>query len=106
VHVVVVLLPTNNPTHHFRIRRDTVDQFGKLTLRYGSRIHHLGIGKTHAHTPVLIIITAITVTVLSKTTHQPIASHTVNPDRNYWRNQQKNPGRWPRSSVTDDATQV
>ena len=37
--------------------------------------------------------TATTVTVISKTTYQLISSHTVDPDRNYWRNQQKNPGR-------------
>ncbi|MGJ6122482.1 integrase core domain-containing protein [Mycolicibacterium sp. Y3] len=43
--------PTNNPSQHFRIRHDTVDQFGKLTLRYGSRIHHHVIGKNHASTP-------------------------------------------------------
>jgi transposase InsO family protein len=98
--------PTDNPTEHLRIRHDTVDQFGKLTLRYGSRIHHLGIGKTHAHTPVLIYATTTTVTVLSKTTHHILSTHTVEPDRNYWRNQQKNPGRWPGRSVTNDATQV
>jgi hypothetical protein len=60
-------------------------------VRYGSRIHHLGIGKTHAHIPVLIYATTTTVTVLSKTTHTLISSHTVDPDRNYWRNQQKTP---------------
>jgi transposase InsO family protein len=98
--------PANTPAQHFRIRHDTVDQFGKLTLRYGSRIHHLGIGKTHAHTPVLIYATATTVTVLSTTTHKLISSHTVDPNRNYWRNQQKSPGRWPGRSVTSDATQV
>jgi transposase InsO family protein len=98
--------PTNDPAQHFRIRHDTVDQFGKLTLRYGSRIHHLGIGKTHAHTPVLIYATTTTVTVLSKTTHTLISSHTVDPDRNYWRNQQKNPGRRPGRSVTNDTTQA
>ena len=43
--------PTNEPTGHFRIRHDTIDQFGKLTLRYGSRLHHLGTGKTNARTP-------------------------------------------------------
>ena len=98
--------PTNNPTQHFRIRHDTVDQFGKLTLRYGSRLHHLGIGKTHAHTPVLIYATNTTVTVLSKNTNKLISSHTVDHTRNYWRNQQKSPGRWPGRSVTSDATQV
>ena len=98
--------PTNAPTVHFRIRHDTVDQFGKLTLRHGSRLHHLGIGRTHAHTPVLILATTTTVTVISKTSYQLIASHHIDPDRNYWRNQQKRPGRWPGRSVTDDATQV
>lgn len=46
------------------------------------------------------------VTVVSKTSHQLIASHTIDPTRNYWRNQQKNPGRWPGQSITDGATQV
>jgi transposase InsO family protein len=103
-HARLKATPIKDPTQHLRIRYDTVDQFGKLTLRYGSRVHHLGIGKAHASTPVVIFVTATNVTVLSKTTHRLIASHTVDPDRNYWRNQKKNPGRWPRSSVTDDAT--
>jgi hypothetical protein len=91
---------------HFRIRHDIVDQFGKLTLRHGSRLHHLGIGRHHAGTPALILVATQTVTVISKTSHQLIASHTIDPDRNYWPNQQKNPGRWPGQSVTDDATHV
>ena len=94
------------PTEHYRIRRDTVDACGKLTLRYASRLHHLGIGTTHAGTKVLILVTATTVTVLATPSYQLIASHHVDPDLNYWRNQQKRPGRWPGRSVTDDATQV
>jgi len=35
-----------------------------------------------------------------------VGSHTIDPNRNYWHNQQKHPGRWPGRSVTDDATQV
>jgi hypothetical protein len=87
--------PTAMATTHFRIRHDTVDQFGKLTLRHGSRLHHLGIGRTHAHTPVLILVTSHTVTVISKNQHHVLSSHHIDPDRNYWRNQTKNPGRWP-----------
>jgi hypothetical protein len=98
--------PPSTPIEHFRIRHDTVDQFGKLTLRHGSQLHHLGIGRTHAHTPVLILATTTTVTVISKTGYQLIASHRIDPDRNYWRNQQKNPGRWPGQPVTADATHV
>jgi transposase InsO family protein len=89
--------PTANPSGHIRIRHDTIDQFGKLTLRHGSRLHHLGIGITHAQTPVLILVAAHTVTVISKTGYHVLSSHHIDPDRNYWRNQNKNPGRWPGS---------
>lgn len=87
--------PASTAIGTFRIRHDRVDQFGKLTLRHGSRLHHLGIGRVHAHTHVLILVTDQHVLVLRDTDHQLIASHHIEPDRNYWRNQQKNPGRWP-----------
>ena len=87
--------PTANTNGQFRIRHDIVDQFGKLTLRHGSRLHHLGIGITHAHTPVLILVATHTVIVISKTGHQLLSSHHIDPDKSYWRNQNKNPGRWP-----------
>ena len=35
-------LPKATPAHIVRIRHDTVDQFGKLTLRHSSRLHYLG----------------------------------------------------------------
>lgn len=87
--------PHTTALEHFRIRHDIVDQFGKLTLRHGSRLHHLGIGITHAHTPVLIMVTTHTVTVISKTGYHVLSSHTIDGEKNYWRNQNKNPGRWP-----------
>jgi hypothetical protein len=48
---------------------------------------------------LLILVATQPITVTSK------AGHHINPDRNYWRNQQKSPGRWPRRAVTNDATQ-
>jgi transposase InsO family protein len=89
-------LPANE---HFRIRHDTVDQFGKLTLRYASRLRHLGIGRAHAGTKVLILITTTTVTVIARPTHQLIASHIINPDRNYWPNT-KQPRKTPGAAQT------
>jgi hypothetical protein len=38
---------------HHRVRTDRVDANGKLTLRLGGRLHHIGIGRTHARTRVL-----------------------------------------------------
>jgi transposase InsO family protein len=83
--------PPHTATGHFHIRHDTVDQFGKLTLRHGSGLHHLGIGRIHAATPVLILVTTPTVTVISKTRHHVLSSHHIDPERKYWRNQQKTP---------------
>jgi hypothetical protein len=28
-------------------------------------------------------------------TREILSTHTIDPDRSYWRNQQKRPGRWP-----------
>jgi hypothetical protein len=36
-----------------------------------------------------------TATVVGKTGYQLTASHHIDPDRNYWPNQTKKPGRWP-----------
>jgi hypothetical protein len=85
---------------------DTIDRFGKLTLRHGSRLHHLGIGITHARTRVFILVAAHTVTLISKTGHHVLCSQHIDTNKNCWRNQHKNPGRRPGQSVTDDATQV
>ncbi|MGZ5378944.1 MAG: integrase core domain-containing protein, partial [Mycobacterium sp.] len=98
--------PGYTTEEHFRVRHDTLDACGKLTPRHAGRLHHLGIGITHAGTKVLITVSKTTVTVLTTPKYQLIASHTIDPDCNYWRNQQKRPGRWPGRSVTDDATQV
>jgi hypothetical protein len=38
---------------HFRVRHDKIDLNGKLTPRHKSRLHHLGLGRRYAGTPVL-----------------------------------------------------
>ena len=40
----------------WRVRHDTVDPYGKLTLRHNSRLHHIGIGRRHARKPDLILV--------------------------------------------------
>jgi hypothetical protein len=54
---------------------------------------------------VLILVATQNVTVISETGYRLIASHTIDPNRNYRRNQQKN-GPMARASVTDDATHL
>lgn len=82
---------------HFRIRLDHVDQHGAISLRRAGRMHHLGVGARHRGTPVLILLDATTATVSNRTTGEILSRHTIDPDRDYWRNTDREPGRWPGS---------
>ena len=41
---------------HFRVRHDHVDSAGRVTLRYMSRLHHIGIGKAFRGQAVTLLI--------------------------------------------------
>jgi transposase InsO family protein len=82
---------------HYRVRHDHVDTNGKISFRRAGRMHHLGIGVTHRGAPVLLIADDTTVTVVHHHTGEIIATNTIDPDKTYWRNTQKEPGRWPGS---------
>jgi len=80
---------------HYRVRYDHVGSNGKISLRHAARMHHLGIGANHRGTPVLLIADQHTVTVIALRTGEIIATNTIEPDKTYWRNTMKAPGRWP-----------
>jgi transposase InsO family protein len=42
-------------TSHWRTRQDRIDKSGIVTLRHNSRLHHIGVGRGHAGTKVLIL---------------------------------------------------
>jgi Integrase core domain len=50
---------------HFRVRHDKIDTNGKLTLRHNSRLHHIGLGRRRAGTPVLVPVHDLHIRVLS-----------------------------------------
>jgi hypothetical protein len=58
-------------------------------------MHHLGVGASNAYRRVLAIADQTTVTVIDLFTGEVLSTHNIDPDRNYSRNQQKRPGRWP-----------
>lgn len=84
----------HDPTH-YRIRRDRVDKFGIVTLRRAGKLHHLGVGAAHKQERVLILVDATTAMVINQDTGEILSRHTINPTKDYWRNQDKSPGRWP-----------
>jgi transposase InsO family protein len=86
---------------HFRLRYDTADGKGTITLRRAGRLHHLNIGAAHARQRVLAIADEQEVTVVALDTGEVLSTHLIEPDRRYWRNQRRDPGRWPGSRAMD-----
>jgi transposase InsO family protein len=82
---------------HYRLRYDRLDPQGRMTLRRAGRMHHLGIGAAHARKRVLAFADDHQVTVTDLTTGEVLSLHLIQPDKSYWRNQNKEPGRWPDS---------
>jgi transposase InsO family protein len=82
---------------HFRLRYDTVDRGGRVSLRRAGRMHHMGVGAAHARLRVLAIVDESEVTVVALDTGEVLSTHRIEPDRSYWRNQRRDPGRWPGS---------
>jgi transposase InsO family protein len=85
---------------HFRLRYDVTDSKGAITLRRAGRLHHLKIGAAFARRRVLAIVDVQEVTVVALDTGEILSTHLIEPDRRYWRNQRRDPGRWPGSQAT------
>ena len=85
---------------HFRLRYDVTDSKGALTLRRAGRLYHLKVGAAFARRRVLAIVDEQEVTVVALDTGEILSIHRIEPDRGYWRNQRRDPGRWPGSQAT------
>jgi transposase InsO family protein len=68
---------------HDRVRTDKIDKTGCVTLRLAGRLHHLGIGRTHAGTHVLLLVQDLHVRVIDAATGELLRELTVDPTRDY-----------------------
>jgi len=71
---------------HYRVRYDSVDQFGKLSLRRAGKLHHLGVGIQHQQKKVILIVDHFKVSVVEKKTGEVLSQHEINSSRSYWTN--------------------
>ena len=85
--------PTTDRTEdaHHRIRHDIIDTDGKLTLRHNGRLHHIGIGRTHARTPIIMIIHDLNIRVINATTGEILRELTLDTTKDYQPQNQGNP---------------
>lgn len=70
-------------TSEWRSRTDKVDAQGSVTLRYAGKLRHLGVGRTHAGLPILMLIHNREVTLSDLHTGEMIAEYTIDPAKDY-----------------------
>jgi transposase InsO family protein len=68
---------------HDRVRRDRIDDSGVVTLRHNGQLHHIGIGRTHARTHVLLLIQDLDIRVINAATGELLRKLTLDPTRDY-----------------------
>ncbi|MEU0564841.1 hypothetical protein ABZ297_05495 [Nonomuraea sp. NPDC005983] len=54
-----------------------------VTLRLDGRLHHIGIGRTHARTHVILLVDDLHVRVVNAVTGELLRELTIDPTRNY-----------------------
>jgi hypothetical protein len=67
---------------HYRLRHDKVDPSGVITLRHNSRLHHIGLGRRHAGTRVLVLVADLHIRVLTQD-GRLLRALTLDPARDY-----------------------
>jgi transposase InsO family protein len=73
--------PRLNP--HYRVRRDRTDGLGVVTLRYDSRLRHIGLGREHARRRTFLLIADRNVRVIDAETGQLLRELVLDPTKDY-----------------------
>jgi transposase InsO family protein len=68
---------------HYRVRHDRIDAAGVITIRYNSRLHHIGLSKHLRGTHVIVLIDDLDIRVLHRHTGQLIRKLVLDPTRDY-----------------------
>lgn len=74
--------PATAPETHFRVRHDRVDKTGSLTLRHGSKLHHIGMGARHKGLRVVMLVADRDVRVIDED-GELLRHLTLDPTRDY-----------------------
>ena len=77
-----------------RVRRDKIDRFGGVTVRYLSRLRHIRVGVAHKNRKVHLLIADADVRIVAHD-GELLRALTLEPNRNYY----GRGGRWPVHNV-------
>jgi transposase InsO family protein len=68
---------------HDRVRRDKINKAGTVTLRIAGQLRHIGVGRTHAGTYVILLVQDLNVRVVDAATGELLRDLTIDPRRDY-----------------------
>ena len=68
---------------HDRVRTDKIGTTGTVTLRHGGKLYHIGIGRAHAGTDILLLVQDLHVRIIAAATGELLRELTLDPSRNY-----------------------
>ncbi|MCW2787019.1 MAG: Integrase catalytic region [Marmoricola sp.] len=74
---------SRDPDTHDRIRHDIVNDNGSVTLRVAGKLRHIGIGRTHARTHVILLISDLDVRIVNAITGELLRDLTIDPSKDY-----------------------
>jgi transposase InsO family protein len=75
--------PTRDADTHDRVRHDRIDKTGVVTLRVAGKLRHIGIGRTHARTHVILLIQDLEVRIINATTGELLRELTIDLNKDY-----------------------
>jgi hypothetical protein len=75
--------PSRDADSHDRIRHDRVDKSGTVTLRVHGKLRHIGVGRTHKGTHVILLVQDLDVRIVNAITGELLRELTIDPDKDY-----------------------
>jgi transposase InsO family protein len=76
---------------HDRVRTDKIDKTGCVTLRVAGKLRHIGIGRPHAGTHVLLLVSDLHVRVINAATGDLLRELDIDPTRDYQPRRSRHP---------------
>ena len=75
--------PATRIDTHDRVRTDRIGETGNVTLRVNGRLHHIGVGRIHHRTRVLILVQDLNIKIINAATGEVLRDFTLDPTRDY-----------------------
>lgn len=75
--------PSRDADTHDRVRHDVVDKSGTVTLRVAGQLRHIGIGRTHSRTHVILLVQDLNVRIVNAITGELLRELTIDTSTDY-----------------------